>query len=133
MEKVLIIDDNGINLRTAKEALDDYYEVITVNSCKMALRYLEQHTPDIILLDIQMPEIDGFETMAAIRSLPQTEDTPIIFLTAQNNIDDEIRGLELGAVDYIHKPFQPQIMRMRIRTQLALAHYQDHLEDIIMQ
>ena len=133
MEKVLIIDDNGINLRTAKEALDNYYEVITVNSCKMALRYLEQHTPDIILLDIQMPEIDGFETMAAIRSLPQTEDTPIIFLTAQNNIDDEIRGLELGAVDYIHKPFQPQIMRMRIRTQLALANYQDHLEDIIMQ
>ena len=133
MEKVLIIDDNGINLRTAKEALDDYYEVITVNSCKMALRYLEQHTPDIILLDIQMPEIDGFETMAAIRSLPQTEDTPIIFLTAQNNIDDEIRGLELGAVDYIHKPFQPQIMRTRIRTQLALANYQDHLEDIIMQ
>lgn len=133
MEKVLIIDDNGINLRTAKEALDDYYEVITVNSCKMALRYLEQHTPDIILLDIQMPEIDGFETMAAIRSLPQTEDTPIIFLTAQNNIDDEIRGLELGAVDYIHKPFQPQIMRMRIRTQLALANYQDHLEDIIIQ
>ena len=66
MEKVLIIDDNGINLRTAKEALDDYYEVITVNSCKMALRYLEQHTPDIILLDIQMPEIDGFETMAAV-------------------------------------------------------------------
>lgn len=80
-----------------------------------------------------MPEIDGFETMAAIRSLPQTEDTPIIFLTAQNNIDDEIRGLELGAVDYIHKPFQPQIMRTRIRTQLALANYQDHLEDIIMQ
>ena len=58
MEKVLIIDDNGINLRTAKEALDDYYEVITVNSCKMALRYLEQYTPDIILLDIQMPEIE---------------------------------------------------------------------------
>ena len=118
---------------TAKEALDDYYNVVTANSCKMALRYLEKHTPDIILLDIQMPEVDGFETLKAIRSLPQTEDTPIIFLTAQDNVADEIHGLELGAVDYIHKPLQPQIMRMRIRTQLDLAHYQDHLEEIIMQ
>lgn len=133
METVLIIDDSGINLRTAKEALDDYYNVVTANSCKMALRYLEKHTPDIILLDIQMPEVDGFETLKAIRSLPQTEDTPIIFLTAQDNVADEIHGLELGAVDYIHKPLQPQIMRMRIRTQLDLAHYQDHLEEIIMQ
>ena len=104
METVLIIDDSGINLRTAKEALDDYYNVVTANSCKMALRYLEKHTPDIILLDIQMPEVDGFETLKAIRSLPQTEDTPIIFLTAQDNVADEIHGLKLGAVDYIHKP-----------------------------
>lgn len=133
METVLIIDDSGINLRTAKEALVDYIQVVTANSCKMALRYLEKHTPDIILLDIQMPEVDGFETLKAIRSLPQTEDTPIIFLTAQDNVADEIHGLELGAVDYIHKPLQPQIMRMRIRTQLDLAHYQDHLEEIIMQ
>ena len=67
METVLIIDDSGINLRTAKEALDDYYNVVTANSCKMALRYLEKHTPDIILLDINLPDIDGLTVCQRIR------------------------------------------------------------------
>lgn len=133
MEKILIIDDSGMELRAAKEALDDYYEIITVNSCRTAIRYLETHVPDMILLDIQMPTEDGFETLDAIRSLPQTEDTPIIFLTSVNSTEDEVRGLELGAVDYIHKPFNAQIMRRRIRMHLDLAHYQDNLEAMVLE
>ena len=70
MEKVLIIDDSGLYLRAAKEALEDYYEVATVNSGRMALKYLENHVPDMILLDIQMTEMDGFETIQAIHRLP---------------------------------------------------------------
>ncbi len=133
MEKVLVIDDSGIDLRHAKNELDDYYEVITANSCKMALRYLDQNTPDIILLDIEMPEIDGFEALEIIRSHPKTQTIPIIFLTSNDNAVDELRGLEMGAADYIHKPFNSQLMRMRIRTQLELSHYQNHLEELVME
>lgn len=127
MKTILIVDDNNVNLITAKATLDKLYRIITVHSGSEALEYAVQNTADLVLLDILMPEMDGFEVMATLREMENYRDTPIIFLTAESDPATETRCLELGALDFISKPFVPAVMRSRVARTLELEEHRRNL------
>lgn len=120
MKNILIIDDNKLNLATARKVLSDEYKVIPVKKGTQALTYLKSGDCDIILLDINMPEMDGFEVLKRIREMEHCKDIPVIFLTADNDSETETRCFKEGAVDFIAKPFVPEVMRSRIGRALEL-------------
>lgn len=120
MKHILIVDDNKTNLTSAKLVLNDYYKVTPVISGAQALKFLENNTTDLILLDINMPEMDGFQVMEKIRADEKSSNIPIIFLTADNDAETESKCLEAGALDFIAKPFVPGVMRSRIGRILEL-------------
>ncbi len=120
MKHVLIVDDNKMNLVSAKNALADDYKVTAVTSGVQALKFLENNLPDLILLDINMPEMDGYEVMQKISRREEWSNIPIVFLTADTESETESRCLEAGAMDFIAKPFVPVVMRSRIARILEL-------------
>ncbi|MGN0692983.1 MAG: HD domain-containing phosphohydrolase [Oscillospiraceae bacterium] len=120
MYHLLIIDDSKVNLSAAKNALSGKYKITAVTSGEQALKYLQNNTCDLILLDINMPEMDGFEVMAKIKNDPERSDIPIIFLTSDNDPQTESRCLEAGAMDFISKPFVQNVMLSRISRTLEL-------------
>ena len=126
---LLVADDVPGNLTVLGELLRDAgYQVKAANSGRAALRYAAQPPhPDLILLDVMMPEMDGYQVLARLRADPATDSIPVIFLTALNDTQDEERGLELGAADYITKPFHPALVLARVRTQLEAKRAQDWL------
>lgn len=127
---VLVVDDTKENLTVVGELLRPYYRVRVANSGARALKAaLTEPVPDLILLDLLMPEMDGYEVLARLRTEPLTRDIPVIFLTAMTADEDEQKGLELGAVDYITKPIRPAILSARVRTQLELKQAHDWLKD----
>ncbi len=118
---VLIVDDNPENLTIIGELLQPQHAVRVANSGIKALRLARLlPQPDLILLDVMMPEMDGYQVLRQLREQPETADIPVILLTALNSPDDEERGLLQGAMDYITKPIRPPILLARVRTQLAL-------------
>lgn len=133
MKHILIVDDNKTNLASAKSVLSEYYKVAAATSGAQALKFLENNSCDLILLDINMPEMDGFEVMEKIRANEQRKDIPIIFLTADNDANTESRCLESGAVDFIAKPFVPVVMLSRISRTLELAEMRIKLADKLEQ
>ena len=127
---ILIVDDTPENLTVLGELLQPTYRVRAANSGRRALQIaLALPTPDLILLDVMMPEMDGYDVLAELRTSPATRNIPVIFVTAMDGTDDEERGLERGAVDYITKPIRPSIVLARIRTQLELKQARDILSD----
>lgn len=120
MYHLLIVDDDKINLSTAKRALSDYYKITAVTSGEQALDFLKKMSCDLILLDINMPEMDGFEVMEKIRENPKLAEIPIIFLTADNDPQIESRCLKEGAMDFITKPFMLNVVLSRIGHALEL-------------
>ena len=116
MKHILIVDDVTTNLKCAAEVLKDTYDVTTAKSGKAALQILREIQPDLIMLDVNMPEMNGFEVMERIKEDPVTRDIPVIFLTAEADKENEVTGLKMGAMDFIKKPFEPDIMRSRIET-----------------
>ncbi|MCL2009636.1 MAG: response regulator [Synergistaceae bacterium] len=102
---IFVVDDSGTNLSTAEEALEEHYRVITLSSAAKMFKILEKVKPDLILLDIEMPEMDGFEAMEQLKSSEYHANIPVIFLTGLTDSDNEAYGIELGAVDFITKPF----------------------------
>ena len=120
MKHILIVDDNTTNLRMAANVLQPFYEVSMAKSGRQALNYLKKNIPDLILLDILMPEMDGYETMEEIKLNPRTSNIPIIFPTADRKKESEIKGLSLGALDFITKPFDEQAMLGRIEQVLMM-------------
>lgn len=127
MKNILIVDDNKINLSSARMVLKDDYKVTAVMKGTQALAYLEKSPCDIVLLDINMPEMDGFEVLKKIRELPQGENIPVIFLTADSDSDTETKCFREGAVDFIVKPFVPEVMRSRISRTLELEELRQSL------
>jgi putative two-component system response regulator len=117
----MIVDDNITNLKIGKNALADSYDVFTIPSANKMFDLLDRKKPDLILLDIDMPEIDGFEALKIIKSRPDTKNIPVIFLTALDQPDQELLGLSLGAIDYITKPFQPTLLRKRVEVHLTVS------------
>jgi len=128
---IMLVDDDPTNLLTGKTALQNMYDVMTVNSGVRALQLLEKELPDLILLDIDMPESDGYETIKKIKENTQTAKIPVIFLTALSSSGNEYGGLSLGAADYITKPFKEKILQKRIETHLLLAEHTHNLELLV--
>ncbi|MBF0460545.1 MAG: PAS domain S-box protein [Magnetococcales bacterium] len=127
---ILIVDDAPENLDVLKRALMDEYRVRPVLNGPLALRLAAMEPqPDLILLDIMMPGMDGHEVCRQLKRNLHTQDIPVIFVTAKADIEDEQDGLQLGAVDYITKPISPPIVRARVRTQLALRHLRQEMEE----
>lgn len=128
MKHILVVDDNKTNLAVAKNELSKNYQVTPVISGQQALQFLEKRETDLILLDINMPEMDGKETMRRIRARKEWEKIPIIFLTADSSPEIEAQCLSDGADDFIAKPFVPQVMQSRVGRILELAELRTNLE-----
>ncbi|MDR0704598.1 MAG: response regulator [Planctomycetaceae bacterium] len=118
LKTVLLVDDDLTNLVNAKNVLGKHFEVFTIPSGEKLFKILERVTPDIILLDVEMPEMNGYEVIKNLKSNPKTADIPVIFLTARIDIGSELEGLTLGAVDYITKPFAPSLLLKRVENHL---------------
>lgn len=128
-QTILVVDDNPTNIQVLFDVLDaSGYRVAIAKNGESALNRLQGSLPDLILLDVMMPGIDGFETCRRIKANPQTSDIPIIFMTALSDTVDKVKGLKLGAVDYITKPIQHEEVLVRINIHLQLRHLNQTLE-----
>ena len=124
---ILVVDDTPINIGVISGALKDIYKTKVATNGEKALAIASgDEKPDLILLDVMMPGMDGYEVCRRLKADPNTQNIPVIFLTGQTGTDDETRGFEVGAVDYIHKPFSEAVVKARVRTHLMLreAHQQ---------
>lgn len=128
--QILIVDDTPTNIKVLFNLLKEAgFKVLVANSGEIALSSLEKVTPDLILLDIQMPGIDGFETCRLLKENATTQEIPVIFMTAISDVEHKVKGLELGAVDYITKPFQHQEVLARVKVHLKMRELQKNLEE----
>lgn len=128
MKKLLMVDDVATNLRLVAEVLKGQYEVCSARSGEQALVLVDKEMPDLILLDISMPKMDGYGVMDKLREKPETARIPVIVLTGDTTRETEAKALKLGAVDFIRKPFEPQALKTRIERALAVAELKTDLE-----
>jgi putative two-component system response regulator len=119
--RIALVDDNMTNLAIGRNILRDIYEVFPVQSGEQLLSKVERIQPDLILLDIEMPGMNGYETLRRLKERHDLFSTPVIFLTAKTDTNSEIEGLDLGAVDYIIKPFSAPLLKKRIETHILIA------------
>lgn len=126
--KILVVDDTPANIDLLVEILKDDYQVKAAVDGERALQSVEADPPDLILLDVMMPGMDGYEVCQRLKADEQTRDIPVIFVTAKSDTEDETRGLDLGAVDYVTKPVSAPIVRARIRNHLDLHDARESLK-----
>src|SRR5271154_5512696 len=125
---VLVVDDAPANLQIVNSILKEDYKIRIATSGAKALDLVKvKPLPDLVLLDIMMPEMDGYEVCAILKATPEAKDIPVIFLTGKTESNDETRGFEAGAVDYIHKPFLPAVVKARVHTHLVLREAREQL------
>ena len=132
-KKILIVDDTPANIQILNEVLQHDYAIFFATNGLDALRIGQQEIPDLILLDIMMPEMDGYEVCTRFKADPRTHQIPVIFITAMSDEEDEAKGLECGAIDYITKPISPAIVTSRVRNHLELKGQRDALEELSME
>ncbi len=133
-DKVLLVDDNTSNLQLLHETLDGLgYKLLIAKNGQTALAIAQKAGPSLILLDIMMPEMDGYEVCRRLKADRKTAHIPVIFITALADDEDEAKGLGMGAVDYITKPINPELVRARVHNHLELKRYQDHLEKLVAE
>src|SRR5215471_2883009 len=125
---ILVVDDTPLNISVITGALKDTYKTkVATNGPKALAIAAADEKPDLILLDVMMPEMDGYEVCRRLKADPTTREIPVIFLTAQTEAQDETRGFQVGAVDYVHKPFSPAVMKARVHTHLVLRETREKL------
>ena len=125
---VLVVDDAPANLQVVHSILKDEFKIRVATSGAKALELVKtKPQPDLILLDVTMPEMDGYEVCEILKATPESRDIPVIFLTGKTEADDETKGFEVGAVDYIHKPFSPAVVKARVHTHLVLREAREQL------
>jgi putative two-component system response regulator len=129
--RILVVDDMPENIQILSDILRDDYTVLAAKSGEKALQFVLRQPPDLILLDVMMPGMDGFEVCTRLKAEKKWEKIPVIFITAMNEIKDEAHGFEVGAVDYITKPVSPPIVQARVRSHLALADQQRACEKTV--
>jgi putative two-component system response regulator len=133
-DTILLVDDNTTNLQILRETLDGQgYKLLVAKNGPGALTIAHKALPDLILLDIMMPEMDGYEVCEKLKEDENTKHIPVIFITAMTADEDEARGLGLGAVDYITKPIVPELVRARVRSHLELKRHRDHLQELVKE
>lgn len=120
-QTIMLVDDDQIHLDTGKNILKDKYNVFPLVSGKKLFEILGKVRPDLILLDIELPEMNGYEIIKQLKSDSKTSDIPVIFISAHSDLDHEQEGLRLGAEDYISKPFSPALLIKRVENHLFIA------------
>jgi putative two-component system response regulator len=133
MDQILVVDDNLTNLKNIQLQLSENYQVLLAKSGAQALQICMQRMPDLILLDVDMPEMDGFETLSHIKESTVISGIPVIFLTANHDIATEVRALGSGVVDFIAKPVEKGILLHRLQLHLDLARYRRNLEETVRE
>lgn len=128
--RIVVVDDEPNNLQLIQQTLQEQYQLSFANRGARALEVISKITPDLILLDIMMPEMDGYEVCRRLKVDDKTKDIPVIFISAMGDAGDETKGFELGAVDYITKPFSPLVVKARIRSVLALKEKNEQLAQL---
>lgn len=128
---VLIVDDSHTNLKYISGILSRHYNVMTAASGPDAIQTATMHQPDLILLDVVMPGMDGYATLSELKGNSATSHIPVIFVTSLNKEEDEAKGLALGAVDYIGKPFNPSLMLARVENHIELKRHRDNLQAMV--
>jgi putative two-component system response regulator len=129
LKTIFVVDDNNVNLLSADEALSKYYNIFTLPSASSMFELLENVRPDLILLDIMMPDMDGFEALKILKSNSRYEEIPVIFLTSKKDTSTESHGFEMGVIDYISKPFSEPVLINRIKTHLGVEDIIRHRTD----
>ncbi|HYY15552.1 MAG TPA: diguanylate cyclase, partial [Gammaproteobacteria bacterium] len=129
-QKILVIDDTPANIQILHAVLRNAHTIFFATSGRDGIGMAQREAPDLILLDIMMPEMDGYEVCAELKSDPRTSQIPVIFITAMGSEEDEAKGLACGAVDYITKPISPPIVQARVRSHLELKRHRDALEEL---
>ncbi|MDR2055162.1 MAG: response regulator [Desulfovibrio sp.] len=136
--KIMLVDDNMANLTIGKSMLKESYEVYAIPSAAKLFEILKHVTPDMLLLDIMMPEMDGYETLRLLKADERLADIPVIFLTSKTDETSELEGLSLGAIDYVTKPFSAPLLLKRIENHLliasqrqALKNYNENLQEMV--
>jgi len=129
--RLLVVDDQPINIQVMNQIFSDQYQVFMATGGQQALDFCRRTPPDLVLLDIVMPGMDGYEVCAALKAAPDTRDIPVIFVTAHTDASQETRGLEAGAVDFISKPVNPAVVRARVKTQLTLKRQSDLMRRLV--
>jgi len=128
-KKIIVVDDNASNLSIVRNLLKPVYEVYPAPSAHKLFEILEQQSPDLILLDINMPETNGYEAIVKLKGNPIYRDIPVIFLTARNDDASAERGVDLGAIDYITKPFSGPLLLRRISNILLIEQQKRELQE----
>lgn len=132
-QKILVIDDTPTNIQIMHALLRDLYTIFFATNGQEGITMAEKELPDLILLDIMMPDMDGYEVCRRLKNRALTREIPIIFITAMDNAEDEAKGLELGAIDYITKPVSPPIVSARIKNHLELKRHRDILQKLTIE
>ncbi|MCL2227791.1 MAG: diguanylate cyclase [Oscillospiraceae bacterium] len=127
---ILIIDDSELNIKVLTRILEDTYTIHAAINGFDGVDAAKELLPDLILLDIVMPDIDGFEAIVALKTMEQTKDIPVIFITSLSTIENEAKGLSLGGTDYITKPFSETIVKLRVDNQISISNYKRTIENL---
>ena len=120
MRTIFVVDDSDTNLLMAESALEDFYRVMTMPSAAKMFELLDKMPPDFILLDIEMPDMDGFQALKKLKSDNRYSEIPVMFLTGRTDAEVEVRGFEMGAVDFLTKPFSAPVLLNRVKTHLNI-------------
>jgi diguanylate cyclase (GGDEF)-like protein len=129
-QTVLIVDDEPMNIEILNEALGAEHEILFATNGQEALGIASNELPDLILLDVILPDLDGYQVCTRLKNDPKTRDIPIIFVASMDPEEDEAKGLDVGAIDYLAKPIRSPIVRARVRNHLELKRYRDYLEKV---
>jgi diguanylate cyclase (GGDEF)-like protein len=129
-QTVLIVDDEPMNIEILNEALGAEQEIFFATSGQEALDIALNELPDLILLDVVLPDLDGYQVCAQLKADPKTRNIPVIFVTAMDHQEDEAKGLDMGAIDYLAKPIRSSIVKARVRNHLEIKRYRDYLENL---
>lgn len=128
--KIMIVDDEPLNIQILSAILEDTGDIIFATDGATAIELCAKELPDIVLLDVMMPDMSGYEVCRRLKQIPETENIPVIFATGLGDEDDETKGFDIGAVDYVIKPFRGPVVMARVRNHLELKRFRDHLTNI---